>query len=91
MSKTQPRENLFKWVGPIFHSTNVLIAKKSKNFNFNTNDYEQVWLISKTGNYLEFNINTSDEVIQEYQRAFDDIAKQRLSIKEYYELPQDEY
>lgn len=161
MSKTQPRENLFKWVGPIFHSTNVLIAKKSKNFNFsnlgqtfyhtvatvqgdiseislhqvgfpssnmakvsqlkqaflmmksgrvdmmvvsihgfaylakqlnfNTNDYEQVWLINKTGNYLAFNINTTDEVIQAYQQAFDDIAKQRLSIKEYYELPKAEY
>ncbi len=36
MSKTQPRENLFKWVGPIFNSTHVLIAKKSKHFNFSS-------------------------------------------------------
>jgi len=161
MSKTQPRESLFKWVGPIFNSTHVLIAKKSKNFNFSslgqtfyhtvaavqgdisgislhdvgfpssniakisqlkqaflmmqsdrvdmvvasihgfshlaeqlnfdTNDYEQVWQINKTGNYFAFNINTPDEVIQTYQKAFDDIAKQRLSIKEYYELPKAEY
>jgi len=161
MSKTQPRENLFKWVGPIFNSTHVLIAKKTKNFqfsslgqtfyhkvatvegdiseislhqigfpssnmatvsslkqaflmmesnrvdmivvsihgfehlakqlNFDANDYEQVWQVNKTGNYLAFNINTSDEVIQTYQRAFDDIAKQRLRIKESYNLPKAEY
>ena len=34
MSKTTGRENLFKWVGPIFHSTHVLMAKKSKNLKF---------------------------------------------------------
>jgi len=36
MSRTQPRENLFKWVGPIFHSTHVLIAKKSKKLKFSS-------------------------------------------------------
>lgn len=161
VSKTQPRESLFKWVGPFFHSTHVLMAKKSKNYkftnlgqvfyqkvatvqgdiseislqqvgfpasnmakvsqlkqaflmmqsdrvdmivvsihgfsylakqlDFDANEYEQVWQVNKIGNYLAFNINTSDEVIETYQKAFDDIAKQRLSIKEYYELPQDEY
>jgi polar amino acid transport system substrate-binding protein len=161
MSKTHSRESLFKWVGPIFHSTHVLIAKKSKNFNFtnlgqifyhkvstvagdiseislhqvgfpssnlakvsqlkqafllmesdrvdmivvsihgfaylarqldfDTNDYEQVWQINKIGNYLAFNINTTDEVINAYQKAFDDIAIQRLSIKKSYELPEAEY
>ncbi|MDG1750962.1 MAG: transporter substrate-binding domain-containing protein [Thalassotalea sp.] len=34
MSRTPPRENLFKWVGPIFHSTHVLITKKSNQFKF---------------------------------------------------------
>lgn len=34
MSRTHPREGLFKWVGPVFQSTHVLIAKKTKNFNF---------------------------------------------------------
>lgn len=161
MSKTQPRESLFKWVGPIFNSTHVLVAKKSKNFKFSSlgktfyhsvatvqgdiseislhevgfpssnmakvsqlkqaflmmesdrvdmiavtihgfaylaeqlpfdlSDYEQVWLINKTGNYLVFNINTSDEIIQTYQRAFDEISEIRLSIKKAYELPQAEY
>ena len=161
MSKTKSRESLFKWVGPVFNSTHVLIAKKSRNFNFSSlgqvyyhtvatvqgdiseislhkigfpssnmakvsqlkqaflmmqsdrvdmivvtihgftylarefnfeaNDYEQVWEVNKVGNYLAFNINTPDEIIQTYQKAFDDIAKQRLSIKEYYKLPQDEY
>ncbi|MBA6341015.1 transporter substrate-binding domain-containing protein [Colwellia sp. MB02u-10] len=161
MSKTQPREKLFKWVGPFFHSTHVLIAKKSKNFNFsnlqqvfnhtvaavkddisgislhkmgfpasnlaeisqleqafllmqsdrvdmmvtsihafehlakknnlNTNAYKQVWQVNKTGNYLVFNINTPDHIIQSYQRAFDNIAKQRLTIKQQYELSPAEY
>jgi polar amino acid transport system substrate-binding protein len=161
MSQTPPRESLFKWVGPIFNSTHVLMAKKSKKFNFSNlgqifyhkiatvegdvseislhevgfpssnmakvseikqaflmmqsdrvdmivvsihgfaylakqldfdvSDYEQVWQVNKIGNYFAFNINTSDEVIQKYQNAFDDIAKQRLTIKEFYELPQAEY
>jgi len=34
MSRTQPREKLFKWVGPIFNSTHVLIGKKAKKFDF---------------------------------------------------------
>ena len=161
VSKTQPRENLFKWVGPVFHSTHVLMAKKSRNYkftnlgqvfyqkvatvqgdiseislqqvgfpasnmakvsqlkqaflmmqsdrvdmivvsihgfsylakqlDFDANEYEQVWQVNKIGNYLAFNINTPDKVIQTYQTAFDAIAKQRLTIKEYYELPLDEY
>ena len=161
MSKTPPRESLFKWVGPVFHSTHVLIAKKSKQFKFSSlgqvfyhniatvqgdiseislheigfpssnmakvsqlkqaflmmqsdrvdmivvsihgfsylakqlgfdeADYEQVWQVNKIGNYFAFNINTSDDVIETYQKAFDDIAKQRLSIKESYELPLAEY
>lgn len=34
MSRTPAREDLFKWIGPIFNSTHVLIAKKSKQLNF---------------------------------------------------------
>lgn len=34
MSRTASREKLFKWVGPVFHSTQVLMAKKSSNFQF---------------------------------------------------------
>ncbi|TYK66890.1 substrate-binding periplasmic protein [Colwellia echini] len=34
MSRTPSRDKLFKWVGPIFNSTHVLIAKKSKGFKF---------------------------------------------------------
>ena len=34
MSRTPPREHLFKWVGPIFNSTHVLITKKSNQFKF---------------------------------------------------------
>ena len=161
MSKTQPRESLFKWVGPIFHSTHVLIAKKSKKYNFenlgqvfyhkvatvqgdiseismhqigfpsfniasvtelkqaflmmqsdrvdmivvsihgfshlakqlgfDANEYEQVWEVNKIGNYLAFNINTPEEVINNYQKAFDEISEQRIKIKESYKLPKAEY
>ncbi len=35
MSRTTAREELFKWVGPVFYSTHVLIAKKSKQYQFN--------------------------------------------------------
>lgn len=38
MSKTKPREHLFKWVGPIFHSTQVLMAKKSSKFTFSNQE-----------------------------------------------------
>lgn len=34
MSRTHSRENLFKWIGPVFQSTHVLIAKKEKQFDF---------------------------------------------------------
>ncbi|TWX73514.1 substrate-binding periplasmic protein [Colwellia sp. C1TZA3] len=161
MSKTQARAKLFKWVGPFFHSTHVLIAKKSKNFNFSNveqvfnhtvaavkgdisgislhkvgfpaaniakiskleqaflmmqsgrvdmmvtsihafehlakknnldaNVYEKVWQVNKTGNYLAFNIETPDQILQTYQRAFDNIAEQRLTIKQQYDLSPAEY
>jgi polar amino acid transport system substrate-binding protein len=161
VSKTQAREHLFKWVGPFFSSTYVLIAKKSKNFNFaslgqvfdhtvatvqgdiseislqqvgfpspnmaqtsqlkqaflmmqadrvdmivvaihgfahlatqlkfDANEYEQVWVVNKKANYLAFNINTPNSVIEIYQTAFDRIAEQRLSIKEHYKLSQADY
>ena len=52
---------------------------------------EQVWQINKIGNYIAFNINTSDVVIQTYQKAFSETAKERLHIKEKYELPKAEY
>jgi len=161
MSKTKPRENLFKWVGPIFHSTHILMTKKSNRFvfsnekdvfsrtvaavrgdiseislhhinfpktniatvstlkqayglmesgrvdmviasihafdhlmkenKFNANAYEQVWQVNKTGNYLAFNINTPDSIIQAYQQAFEDIAPLRLKIKKNYDLPEAEY
>lgn len=34
MSRTPAREHLFKWVGPLFKSVHVLMAKKSANFKF---------------------------------------------------------
>ena len=36
MSRTKERENLFKWVGPINVSPIGIIAKKEKNYRFNS-------------------------------------------------------
>lgn len=161
MSKTPGREKLFKWVGPIFHSTHVLMAKKSKQlkfdnlgqiFNhqvatvqgdiseislyqigfpslnmakvsrlnqafqmmeldrvdmmvitphgfsylaqqldFDVNEYEQVWEINKVGNYIAFNINTPDDIIETYQKTLEAIPEQRLLIKEEYKIPKIDY
>lgn len=35
MSRTEQRENLFKWVGPVFSSTHVLVAKQKTTININ--------------------------------------------------------
>ncbi len=63
----------------------------AKQLGFNADDYEQVWQVNKIGNYLAFNINTPDKVVNAYQKAFDSIKEQRLSIKAAYELPKAEY
>ncbi|WP_299071734.1 ABC transporter substrate-binding protein [uncultured Paraglaciecola sp.] len=161
MSKTPAREHLFKWVGPIFNSMHVLVAKKSAQLKFENfgeiighsvvtlkgevseiilkqvgfqdfnmakassmerafrmlesdrvemmmtsvhgfqhivellkidqSKYQQVWQIEKIGNYIAFNINTPDSVIQSYQQAFDNLAMQRKLIKQKYHLPKIEY
>ncbi|MCF6248898.1 MAG: transporter substrate-binding domain-containing protein [Desulfobacula sp.] len=38
MTRTRKRKNLFKWVGPISSSRNVLIAKKSRNIKINSDN-----------------------------------------------------
>lgn len=161
VSKTPARENLFKWVGPLFKSVHVLIAKKSSNLNFenlgdvlshsvatiqgdiseisllqvgfpdfnmakvkslerafmilqsgrvdmmmvsvhgfqhlskllniDSSKYEQVWQVNQTGNYIAFNVETSDKVIQRYQQAFENVAKERKLVKQKYNLPNSEY
>jgi len=161
MSRTPAREHLFKWVGPLFKSVHVLVAKKSANFKFENlgnvlsyrvatiqgdiseisllqigfpdfnmakvkslerafamiqsdrvdmmmvsvhgfqhltkllnvdpSKYEQVWQVNQVGNYIAFNIKTSDHVIQSYQQAFENTAEQRMLIKQNYNLPKVEY
>ncbi len=161
MSRTPAREQLFKWVGPLFNSTHVLIAKKSKNFSFtslghvfpykvaaatgdiseislnlvgfpdhnmakvselklaykmmesdrvdmivvtihafsylaaqmsfNKNDYEQVWEVNKYGNYIAFNKQTPDSIIEQLQQSLERITDKHLKIKQHYELPKEEY
>jgi polar amino acid transport system substrate-binding protein len=35
MARTPERENLFKWVGPIYHADMILFSLKNKNFKIN--------------------------------------------------------
>lgn len=161
MSRTPSRENLFKWVGPLFNSTHVLIAKKDKNYKFSglaetfyhsvvtiegdiseisllqvgfpaynvakvvdakqgflmlqservdmialsihgfyhtaknlsidPKEYEQVWTINKIGNYIAFNKNTPDSLINTFQKAFDELEVKRVNIKQNYRLPIEDY
>ncbi|WP_286266361.1 substrate-binding periplasmic protein [Thalassotalea atypica] len=58
---------------------------------FDTKEYEQVWQVNKVGNYIAFHKNTPDSLILKYQTAFEAIAKQRIAIKQKYDLPLDEY
>lgn len=160
-SRIAEREHLFKWVGPIFYSAHVMLAKKtrqlrfddfSQSFNykvatvrgdvsdnslkqvgfpdsnkiqvaqikqaylmllndrvdmivvtnhsfahlanrqgFDVNDYEIVWTINKTGNYIAFNVNTPDYVIEQYQSALEATEQQRSAIKAKYMLPYNEH
>jgi polar amino acid transport system substrate-binding protein len=161
MSRTPAREHLFKWVGPIFKSVHVLMAKKTANLKFKNlgevlsyrvatiqgdvseislqqigfpelnmakvtdleraflmmqlgrvdmlmvsvdgfehltkllnvdpSKYEQVWQVNEIGNYIAFNLETSDKVIERYQKAFENVAEQRTLIKQKYYLPIIEY
>lgn len=161
MSRTPAREKLFKWVGPLFKSVHVLMAKKSANLKFKNlgdvlsyrvatiqgdvseislqeigfpdfnmakvtnlerafemmqvgrvdmimvsihgfqhltkllnadpSEYEKVWQVNQIGNYIAFNLETPDIVIQRYQQAFENVAEQRLLIKQKYSLPRLEY
>lgn len=161
IAKTQAREPLFKWVGPLFKSVHVLMAKKSSNLKFtnlgdvlsykvsaikgdvseislrqigfpdfniakvddlersfimlqservemmvtsvhsfqhltnrlniDASQYEQVWKVNEISNYIAFNIETSDKVIQAYQTALDKLENQRALIKQSYILPILEY
>lgn len=160
-SRTPAREHLFKWVGPLFKSVHVLMAKKSAGLKFvnlgdvlgyrvatiqgdvseislqqigfpdfnmakvsnlerafammesdrvdmmmvsvhgfqhltkglkvDPSEYEPVWQVNQFGNYIAFNLGTPDEVIQRYQQAFENVAEQRLLIKQKYDLPKIEY
>lgn len=161
MSRTPAREHLFKWVGPLFKSVHVLMAKKSSHLKFENladvlsyrvatiqgdiseislqqigfpdfnmakvtdlerafrlmalgrvdmmmvsvhgfqhltqllkvdpSKYEQVWQVNQFGNYIAFNADTPDKVIQKYQQAFENVAQQRTFIKHKYNLPKIEF
>lgn len=161
MSKTPAREPLFKWVGPLFQSVHVLMAKKSANLKFenlgdvlnyrvstikgdvseislqqlgfpdfnmakvqdlerafimlqsdrvdmmmvsvhsfkhltgrldvDASKYEQVWSVNQLGNYIAFNKETPDKVINAYQKALDNVKSEQVLIKQKYNLPKIEH
>lgn len=161
MSRTEARDPLFKWVGPLFKSVHVLMAKKSskvkvkhigdlfnyrvatirgdiseislqqigypdynmakvsdlsrafymmqsnkvdmlmvsihgfehltRGMNVDLGDYEKVWTVNTVGNYIAFNINTPDHVIEQYQQALEATAKERIKVKQKYKLSKLEY
>lgn len=161
MSKTPAREHLFKWVGPLFSSVHVLMAKKSASLKFDNlgdvlnyrvstiqgdiseislqqigfpdfnmakvqnlerafimlqsdrvdmmmvsihsfqhlaarlnadaSKYEQVWTVNDVGNYVAFNKQTPDKVIEAYQKALGNVKKEQVLIKQKYSLPKAEY
>lgn len=157
IAKTPSRTPLFKWVGPLFKSVHILMAKKSSDLKFtnladvlnykvsaikgdvseisllqigfpdfniakvddlersfimlksdrvqmmvtsvhsfqhltnrlgiDANKYEQVWKVNEINNYIAFNIETPDDVIQAYQAALNKVEDQRALIKQSYILP----
>jgi polar amino acid transport system substrate-binding protein len=161
MSRTQSREKLFKWVGPIFNSTHVIMTKKSNQFNFSEltelfnykiaavkgdiseitlirlgfpthniarvselklaykmmetgrvdmlvstihafqhlaqqlnfdhTEYKNVWQVNKVANYIAFNVETPDSIINKYQAALDKVSEEHLKIKQKYKLAIEEY
>ena len=56
----------------------------SKLLNIDTSDYEQVWKVNQFGNYIGFNVNTPDSVIQKYQQAFNSVKSHSHSIRQKY-------
>jgi polar amino acid transport system substrate-binding protein len=76
-TKTEERENLFKWVGPIFQNYTYLIAKKSKGINISSvkqlqkykigtiiDDASELFMkrLGLTLDQLERNINSIDNI-----------------------------
>ena len=161
MSRTQARAPLFKWVGPLFKSVHVLMAKKSskikighlgelfnyrvatirgdiseislqqlgypdynmakvseleraftmmqsgrvdlimisihgfehlsRQLNVDKDDYESVWTVNTVGNYIAFNKQTPDSLIQRYQEALEATKDIRDEIKRKYQLSKLEF
>lgn len=159
MSRTDERETLFKWLGPLFQSRHVLIAKKSKNIKVSNlgelfqyrvatirgdiseislrkigypelnmakvtelerafymmqsdrvellmvsihgfthlteklgvdpSHFEHVWRVNTVGNFIAFNKNTPDSVIEAYKTVFEQTEKERGEIRVKYGMPRD--
>jgi len=63
----------------------------TRQLKVNADSYESVWIVNEIGNYIAFNIQTPDSVIDKYQKAFSATAKQRDVIKQHYRLSKLEY
>lgn len=156
MARMPEREDKFKWVGPIYDSKHVLVAKSKRNFNLKKfedaydyrvaivrgdisevslrsldfpnrklaraadlkqaflmlrsdrvdmivmthyglkyaieqfhepeSKYQVVWHINTLGNYYAFNRDTPDQLIEAFQKAFNQVEAQRAEIKAKYNL-----
>ena len=63
----------------------------TKLLNVDSSNFEQVWQVNQIGNYIAFNLQTPDKVIESYQKAFENVADKRTLIKQEYYLPEIEY
>ena len=63
----------------------------AQQLNFDHTQYENVWQVNKFANYIAFNLETPDSIINKYQTALDKISEEHLKIKQKYELAIEEY
>jgi hypothetical protein len=47
--------------------------------------------VNQIGNYIVFNLETPDHVIESYQQTFVNVAEQMIVVKQKYKLPKIEY
>ena len=71
MSKTNGRESLFKWVGPILSTTHILIARKSAKINIHS--------IEESFNYRVATIQNDISELSLLNRGFPVVNMQKLT------------
>lgn len=87
MTRTDEREDLFKWVGPIFEINTYLISKKNRDINLNDistiNDYKIGTIIDDVGEYyiqqLGLGVNIEKRA-SKFQYLLELLDKDRIDI-----------